>query len=252
MTAEQDERKEQTMTLMLEALQRIDARGPRPRAAGSDSSPQRPTTVPGRPMHWPVRRGNHRARAYEALAARILSPLSAEPSAALMFTSPGKEGGKTGVLVSLAPALAKSAGGEVLIVDADFRRPDLAHRLGVEVLGGLADVLTGVMSWQQVVRPTVLPGLSVLPGRRLSVPGGCTPDLHDFQPLLDQLLERYRLVLIDTLSLLHDEVVPMAGHCAGMYLIVRLGQTPRRAARAAAKAIRSRGGRLLGSIVLGC
>ena len=49
----------------------------------------------------------------------------------VMFTSPGDGDGKTDLLMALAPELAKHTTGSVLVVDANFRKPDLTSRLSL-------------------------------------------------------------------------------------------------------------------------
>jgi receptor protein-tyrosine kinase len=150
----------------------------------------------------------------------------------------------------LASALAQRTSHELLLVDANLRRPRLASRLGVEAGRGLADVLMGAASWPDVVRRSVVPGADVLPGVEFPPSGGRLPEELNLAPLWEELGAQYRLVLVDTASLVHREVAAMARRCSGTYLVVRLGHTPRPAAREAAEVIRQRGGRLLGCVVL--
>ncbi len=65
------------------------------------------------------------------------------------------------------------------------------------------------------------------------------------------IAEGWSLVLLDMASLTHAEVAPLARHCDGVYLVVRLGHTARRAVTEAASVIRGAGGRLLGCAVVG-
>lgn len=276
------------MSLMLKALQRIEARSPQPRQRSRsvppgelDSPPPRlpedgpqleqeigsgatessdsrelskrsqapPSDFPG--ARWPVLPTAEHVRAYGELAGAILSQFPEGRPAALMFTSPGDGEGKTGTLVALAAALVERTRGEVLVVDGNLHKPALAGRLGVQSTRGLADVLMGTANWRQVVRSTVVPRLSVLPGVKFSTPGGRPPERLNLRPLLKEVGSEYRLVLIDTASLTHREVAPMARYCDGTYLVVRLGHTTRRAIGEAARVIENCGGRVLGSVVIG-
>ncbi len=200
---------------------------------------------------WPWLPNELHRQAYCELAERIVAQLPSDQAASLMFTSPCDGDGKTATLVGLAAAVLDRIGdGEILLIDCNFRAPELARRLGVEAAGGLADVLTGATTWQRAVRRTVLPRLSVLPGHWLSTPWGRPPELLDLEPLLTELSDHYPLVLLDTPSLTHGETAPIGRFCTGVYLVVRLGHTPRRAVREAAAVIRHCHGKLLGSIVL--
>ena len=211
-----------------------------------------PADLPAPRPAWSLLQSESCRQAFDKLAEKVLAELPPSSPASLMITSPLDGDGKTQTLVSLAGALAERAGEDVLLLDADMRKADLAARLGVEASVGLADVLSGVAGWPDVVRRTMLPRLNVLPGTTLFPPSGRAPVMVNLESLLAELAEHYRLVLVDTSSLVHRQVAPMAHYCSGVYMVVRLGYTPRRAAREAAMAIEACGGRLLGTVVLGC
>ena len=276
------------MSLILEALKQIEAREPEPQGKISDDAaveaalaraeavaelaaaepsdskfsvcisqhkvsladePSSVATPPSAP--WPCLPNESHRQAYCELAERIVAQLPSDQAASLMFTSPCDGDGKTATLVPLAAAVLERIGdGEVLLIDCNFRTSELARRLGVESAGGLADVLMGTTTWQRAVRRTVLPRLSVLPGMGFSMSWDNPPELLNLEPLLTELADHYPLVMLDTPSLAHVETAPIGRFCTGVYLLVRLGHTPRRAAREAAAAIRHCQGKLLGSIVL--
>src|SRR3954451_22664460 len=60
----------------------------------------------------------------------------------VVITSPGQEDGKTTVAVRLAQSAAR-AGRNVILVDADLRRPQIASRMGLNAPQGLGTVLVG-------------------------------------------------------------------------------------------------------------
>jgi len=187
---------------------------------------------------------------YAALAEHILSEFPPGCGAALMFTSPGDGEGKTGVLAPLAAAIAERATDDVLLVDANLRRPGLAEMLGIRPQYGLVDVLLGAANWRRAVRHTDMPRLSLLPGVNSALAGAMLPRHLSLGPLLGELDKQYGMILVDTASLAHMEVAPIAQYCTGTYLVVRLRQTIRRAAREAAEIIRNCGGRLLGVVAI--
>ena len=201
---------------------------------------------------WPGQPTKEHARAYAKLADGILDRLTPGEPACLMFVSPTEGGGTTGMLVPLAAALAQRTPGGVIALDANMRDPALARCLGVEATQGLAEVLQGTATWQEVLRSTSVERLSVVPGGRLSGPGRRLPERLDLGPLLQEFSRQSSLVLIDAASLSHREVAPMAGACTGAYLVVRLNHTTRRAVDEAVEAICNGGGRVLGSVLLGC
>jgi Mrp family chromosome partitioning ATPase len=201
---------------------------------------------------WPILPTPQHAPAYRQLAENIISQVASCGPAVLLFTSPGDGEGKTELLASLAAALAQRTPQGVLLVDANWRKPDLAAYLGIPAWRGLAHVLAGVAQWQQVVQETSVPHLDLLPGVMSPTPDVGPPDRWDLRPLLTELRSRYGLVLLDAASLAHIEAAALAGCCDGVYLVVRLRHTTRRRLAQAVEVLRACRGRLLGGVVIGC
>ncbi len=200
---------------------------------------------------WPECNDTETARACAETADGILRQLSLERPTVAAFTSPGDGDGKTSLLIALAPQLAKWIAGGMLVVDANFRKPDLTARLNMPP--------GETPTRPALIYPTNLPRLNVLPALRCRGGSATATPTHSctatpIKPAgswIEELREGWSLVLLDTASLAHSEVTPLARCCDGVYLVVRLGHTTRRAVAEAARAIRGAGGRLLGSVVVG-
>ena len=149
---------------------------------------------------------------YSRLADAILADLSPVDAAVLMFTGV-EEDGKGAVVARLAAALAPRVAGGVLAVDGNFAAAELAAHLSAESSGGLPEVLAGTASWHDVVRPTVMHGLSVLPGGILAGGRSAGFEPSALGPLLAEFREHYHLVLIEAASLRHPEAAPLAAWC---------------------------------------
>lgn len=203
------------------------------------SEPRRDVPAPEGPLvTWPECDATETASACADAAQRILRQLSPDRPRLVVFTSPDDGDGKTGVLIALAPELAKRTTGNILAVDANFHKPDLTARLNVPANNAIAQ--------PALIYPTNLPRLSVLPAP--AVQGLQRRGLDSRQS--EELREGWSLVLVDTASLVHPEVAPMTRGCDGVYLVVRLGHTARRAVAEAARLIRAAGGQLLGCLVV--
>jgi Mrp family chromosome partitioning ATPase len=222
--------------------------------------------APGRqppPMAiWPVCDCPETARACAELAESMCWRLPPDCATILAFSSPGDGDGKTSLLLSLAPELAKRVERGVLVVDAAFRKPDLTARLAI------SDDPTPLAA--APIHATNLPGLSVLPapmdacwggsfnaGPSIRWGGSCTATPCETAQLtyqqaawIEQLRQNWPLVLVDVPSLEHVEAAAMLRRCDGVYLVVRLGHTARRAIAEAARVIAHAGGRLLGCVVV--
>ncbi len=184
------------------------------------------------------------------LAETVLRCKAPGQPACFLFTSPDSDGLGADLLVPLSMSLARRLDSELLLIDTNLRRPALAARLGVETSRGLTDVLTGAATWQDVVRRTVLPGVALLPAVAFSTPAGPPPDRLNLRELLADARKHYPLILVHASSLKHPEVVPMARHCEGVYLMVRLHSTTRRAAAEAVPILRRARANLLGCVVV--
>jgi Mrp family chromosome partitioning ATPase len=188
---------------------------------------------------------------YRSLADNIVAQLPPGQPAVLLFTSVGQSEPKTGTLASLSVVLAEKLNDEIVAVDANFRDPCLASHFGIWAEQGLVDVLAGEANWRDVVRPTSVKRLSVLPGGRFSTDAGLLPGDVALSPVLDALRLHYRMVLVDAASLAYPEAAPVGRLCEGTYLVAELGHTPRGAAQRAVRVLERCGGRVLGCLLTG-
>jgi capsular exopolysaccharide synthesis family protein len=80
----------------------------------------------------------------------------------ILITSPQQNDGKSSVAANLAKVIAM-AGDDVVIIDADLRRPSVADTYGIRGPLGLLQVLVGSARVENVLRPSRIAGLSILP-----------------------------------------------------------------------------------------
>jgi capsular exopolysaccharide synthesis family protein len=87
-----------------------------------------------------------------------------KPLKALAVLSPGQEEGKTLLNANLAVSLAQG-GRRTLLVDADFRKSSVRKVFGLEngMETGLPLALIGQKAWREMVRPSGVEGLDLLP-----------------------------------------------------------------------------------------
>jgi succinoglycan biosynthesis transport protein ExoP len=102
------------------------------------------------------------AEAYRTLRSNINFAQVDHPAHTFLVTSAGAGEGKTMTTANLATVFAQ-AGQEVLLIDADLRRPSLHRIFGVPSERGLTNVLVGEMDLAEVTIETDVPGLSIIP-----------------------------------------------------------------------------------------
>ena len=187
---------------------------------------------------------------YAATAEAILQQLPRGRSQVLLFTSAADGQGKTMTLARLAPWLARGMAGNLLVVDANFRNPDMARWLAVAPAWSLPDVLAGAADWTAAVRTTAHERVSLLPGGTDAAGRGEGRDVQGLGRLLRELAGHYGLVVVDAPSLAHRGAAQLAADCDATYLVVRLGEGSPRMLREAAQVVQSNGGRLAGCVAI--
>ncbi|WP_235512972.1 AAA family ATPase [Sphingomonas sp. Leaf16] len=123
-------------------------------------------------------------------AARMILVCSAQPG-----------DGKTFCAINLALSLAAERDLQILLVDADFPKPDILDRLGLPASKGLLDALGDpAIDVEELVIPTDVPQLSVLPaGKRTNADTELLRSDHA-QDVMQRLLtaDPDRIVIFDS------------------------------------------------------
>lgn len=166
----------------------------------------------------------------------------------LMVTSALSSEGKTSTIVRLGVAFA-NLGRRVVMVDGDLRRPRIHKIFQIDREPGLTSLLEGG-DIDEVVQPTGVPNL-------FFIPAGAPAD-HSAEPLaagnLDRLLEdldqRYDLVLIDTppAALLSDAAI-LSKRVDGVVMLVREATASRQVVRDALRSLNKVGANILGVVI---
>src|ERR1700730_10812115 len=118
----------------------------------------------------------------------------------IMITSARPGEGKTFTSINLALAFASERDVKALLVDVDTQHPGLPKIFGIPGEKGIVDVLAGNLELSEVLIPTTLPNLMLLPAGR---GGPHVPELlssREMAALLVELTQRLpdRFIIIDT------------------------------------------------------
>ena len=173
----------------------------------------------------------------------------------VLITSPAQGDGKTTVATNLARAMAR-AGKDVILVDADLRRPQVAWRFHVPGAAGLGGVLVGETA---LARAFVEPEAGTLAGRLRVLPAGPPPPnpsellaSQRMTRLLGKLMEGCDLVIVDSTPLLTvSDSLPLVEVVSGTVMVARINETSKDAVRRLQSVIANAGGVLLGSVATG-
>lgn len=190
---------------------------------------------------------------YRSLRTRLLSQNPQYEHRILAITSGAPREGKSVTTLNLGCTLAEIRHLKVLCVDGDFRRSSLARMLNMNNEPGLADVLNGTASYDDVVRKTPIPNLYF-------IASGDTRD-HSAAELLTspetrQIFRRmqhdFHYTIIDTPPVTTVTDVGIIGQMTnGVIIIVRLNQTHEAMAKRAVRLLQVNNIPILGALTVG-
>ena len=190
------------------------------------------------------------SEAYRVLRTNLAFSTSREkPLSTLLFTSPGPGEGKSTTVANLATVLA-ALGDRTLIVDADLRRGALHEIFDLLDSPGLSDLLVGGIDAREAIRPEVRPNLDVLPsGQRPPNPS----ELLGSGAMSDMIASwrgQYRWILLDAPPVLAvTDPAVLATKTDATVVVVRAGETDRRAAWRAFEQLRRIDVRVAGAVL---
>ncbi|OYY89156.1 MAG: exopolysaccharide biosynthesis protein [Sphingomonas sp. 28-66-16] len=171
------------------------------------------------------------------LTARAVHATEGDRSRTILVCSANPNEGKTFCSLNLALSMAAERDTEVLLVDADFAKPDVLERLGLPAGPGLLDALADPgIDIESCVMTTDVPQFSVLPAGRKStqdtelLASDRTPAL--MQALLDA--DPRRILIFDSPpALAASPAATLALHVGQVMLVVRADRTSEGDLRAA-------------------
>jgi capsular exopolysaccharide synthesis family protein len=250
------------MSRSYEALQKAEAE--RRRATQGQADPV--ITPPGRAKGKSIRNGR---RSYAPdLNLAQLDPLVEEEYQKLrgnIFARPGKDALKTLMVVAgahgegatttcsiLATLLAKTGGGDVVVIDANLRTPALHDLFGIgDTPRGLTDLISNGFPPRDLVQPTSIPRLFVVPAGR-ALP---TPSLVYQEPinrLIGELRNDFRYVMLDVSPVIdYSDASFLAPRVDGIVMVVRAEQTRIENALKMKRQLEWAGGQVIGTVLNG-
>lgn len=174
---------------------------------------------------------------FRQIAARCLDVKESARSQSLAISSATSGEGKSSVAIGIAIAAAQNFGSDVLIVETDMQRPQLANDFNLDVSPGLSEFLGLDVDVTAIVQPTRIPHVWLLPAGRPTTNPGPLLRSRKFGELMATLHAMYQTLIVDTPPLLtspHAAVI--ANHTQGVVLVARAGRTHVHDAAAAVKA----------------
>jgi len=188
---------------------------------------------------------------FRSVRARLVSMNTAGAHRVIAITSSMPQEGKSVSTVNLGLVLAEGGEHRVLIGDADFRRSSIGKMLGLTDRPGLAELIRGDVSLNELLCPTPFPNLSVLPPGRMS--GQSVSELLSSagaREVLARLRATFDYALLDAPPVnTVSDVSMLAPSCDGVILVVEMHRTPEPAAQQAARTLQANNVKILGCIL---
>lgn len=189
------------------------------------------------------------AEAYRTLRTKLLFSRALSSLKTIVVTSPFAQDGKSTVAANLATTFAQH-GMKTLLIDCDLRRPTQHEVFGVSARPGLTELLTSDELIPGAGRRTSIENLSLITA------GALPPDPPELvgsarmRALLEKLGETFDVIVLDTPPVLPvaDSAI-LASLSDGVLLVVRAGQTDRRAAQLAVQQLQDVDARILGAVL---
>ncbi len=191
------------------------------------------------------------SEAFRGIRTSILFSSADDPPHVILVTSSGPQEGKTSTSVNLAVVMAQ-AGGRILLMDGDMRKPRIHQVFKLSRDRGLSNVLVGECNIKDAVFGSGVPNLDVIPCGPIPPNPSEILGSKRMGKLLEVLRSSYKHIIIDSppITAVTDAVV-MSKMADGCVLVVRSGDTPREIVQNGVQKLQSVGAHILGAVLNG-
>lgn len=189
------------------------------------------------------------AEAYRTVRTALYFGAGTGRCKSILITSPEPGDGKTTSASNLAIAIAQT-GRNVLLLDADFRKPTQHKNLDIKDSIGLSSVLSGREPVSKAIQHTGVDGLDILPCGPIPANPSEILNSREFGELVDSLAAKYDHILFDSppVNAVTDARILGAVSDATI-LVLRADKSTRKSGEHARNALLGVGARVLGVIV---
>ena len=186
---------------------------------------------------------------FRILRTLLLGDVRAGRLKILSATSPLPKDGKSTIMANIGAAFAK-LDMQVVMVEADLRRPTFHTRFGIPDGIGLSELLRETVTIDDVLVPSGVPNLSLIAaGSPVSNPSELLQS-ESFDRMLVALSARFQLVIVDVGPVLAvSDPIIIGQKSDGMLLVVRSANDTRQQVMEAVETLRAGNVKLLGCVV---
>ncbi len=189
------------------------------------------------------------AEAYRTLRSNIHFAQVDNPAHTFVVTSAGAGEGKTMTTANLSAVFAQ-AGQEVLLIDADLRRPSLHRIFNVSSERGLTNVLVGETDLSEVMFETDVPGLHIIPTGPLPPNPAELLESQQMTRIIARAQELADVVFFDSPpAIVLTDAVILSSKVERTILVAEAGQVTRDAFNEMCRLINNARGTILGVVL---
>jgi capsular exopolysaccharide synthesis family protein len=186
---------------------------------------------------------------FRRLAKRVLDLCQPSGSVSLMVTSSMRGEGKTTVASHLAISLARRKK-NVLLVDADLRRPRIHHLFDFDRENGLVEILEGQLAIEAAWHSATPENLKVITGGRMTRSPSKLFENDRLAKLIGKLKAKFDIIIFDfppTIPVSDPEVVGKM--VDGILYVFLAGKTPREVGQRGISILEKAQAKILGVVV---
>jgi protein-tyrosine kinase len=188
-------------------------------------------TVPFNPLHEAhLLNASHPhvppAEEFRTLRTRLNHLQSLQPISSIVITSPSPAEGKSFAACNLALAEAQLEDNRTLLVDCDFRRPNVHNKFQIERTPGLTDFLQGKATLDECIVKVEGLDLYILPAGTPVINPLELLNLREMRTMMEQFRTVFNWVIVDSPPLLFAaDANLLSTICSGTVLVVRMSHT---------------------------
>ena len=189
------------------------------------------------------------SEAYRNIRTSILLSFSEKPPKRIAITSPNPAEGKTTTVINTSIALSQT-GAQVIVVDADLRKPRVNEIFNGEDGMGLSNYLSGHTELESVIRKTEIPNLFYIAAGPLPPNPSELIGSNLFKGMLESLGEQFDHIVIDSPPVLgFADAIILSTIVDGVILVVSGGKTPRETLQHAKEILHQVNAKILGVVI---